>query len=444
VAIEGVVDQGEGEDAGEPTAALDALAFAPRLVRAREWSHGFTILAGLNEAGLYVWHVDVAGAKQLSAGLTHPVLPGRIYVGQAGATSPGRTSSSATLKSRIGGNHLNGTIGGSTFRLSLAAILSSELGLEKTAAAALSRESEAQLSEWMRAHLAAAIFAIPDRSLIGSIEEAVVGTLDPPLNLQHCEPSPFREHLRQLRKTLAAPLLAAAESPADRLADFIRSLDGFEIPEVRDVPYGHMGATITDAILQAGLNYEHVVWPRVARVRDTVPATTTSGFRAACEQRGAAEVIGWSHQTKLTRIAALAAFLAEQGIETEDDLRRWLCDADAQTRGERRAQLLALPGIGPKTVDYLAILSGDTAAVAPDVHQLRFLALAGIEIRGAESAGSGSTDPSVAAGASAASDATAYERARDIVIGAAAILGVAPAALDHAIWAYMSGSNATW
>lgn len=449
--IEGGTAGGErkAQDDGELRVALDALAFAPHLVRAREWPDGFAGLPGLNHPGLYVWHVDAIGAEQLSAGLGHAVMPGRIYVGQAGARSSGGSSSSATLKSRIGGNHLNGNIGGSTFRLSLAAILADELGLEKTAAGKLGQASEAELSQWMRAHLAAAIFAIPDRSLIGSIEEAVVRRLDPPLNLRHCDPSPVRDRLTQLRTMLAAPLPASPESPAERLAGFIRSLDGFAIPDVRDVPYGHMGATITDAILQAGLNYEHVVWPRVERVRHTVPATTTSGFIEACEQRGAGEVIGWSHETKLTRIAALAGFLAGQGIETEVDLRRWLCDADAQTSGERRARLLALPGIGPKTVDYLAILSGDTSAVAPDVHQLRFLRLAGIEIGGSAAAGSQATgsavgDSEITGSTAANHERTDYERARDIVIRAANILGVAPSALDHAIWAYMSGSNAMW
>jgi hypothetical protein len=68
---------------------------------------------------------------------------------------------------------------------------------------------------------------------------------------------------------------------------------------------------------------------------------------------------------------------------------------------------------------YLRILSGDQAAVAPDVHLFRFLERAGVK------------------GAS-------HQQACELTSGAAGLLAVPPAALDHAIWAYMSQSSATW
>ena len=48
------------------------------------------------------------------------------------------------------------------------------------------------------------------------------------------------------------------------LLTFSRSLTLFENPVME--AYDHMGAVLTDAILQAGLNYEAVVFPRVQKI----------------------------------------------------------------------------------------------------------------------------------------------------------------------------------
>jgi hypothetical protein len=58
------------------------------------------------------------------------VRPGRIYAGQAGATKwPSGKVGKATLGSRIGGNHLRGSISASTFRSTLASALADPLKL---------------------------------------------------------------------------------------------------------------------------------------------------------------------------------------------------------------------------------------------------------------------------------------------------------------------------
>ena len=51
------------------------------------------------------------------------------------------------------------------------------------------------------------------------------------------------------------------ESAANALAQYFKNLSDFRLvpPEV---PYNHMEATITDAMLQPGLNYETVVSAR--------------------------------------------------------------------------------------------------------------------------------------------------------------------------------------
>ena len=40
---------------------------------------------------------------------------------------------------------------------------------------------------------------------------------------------------------------------AERVADFVRGLQDFDMVEDLALPYHHMGATITDDVLQAGL-----------------------------------------------------------------------------------------------------------------------------------------------------------------------------------------------
>src|SRR4051812_15272968 len=68
--------------------------------------------------GLYAWWMQ-PGAVPGVSGPMHPTEKVQLlYVGIA----PSRPSSSATLRSRVVGQHVRGNIGASTFRLSLAAL----------------------------------------------------------------------------------------------------------------------------------------------------------------------------------------------------------------------------------------------------------------------------------------------------------------------------------
>ena len=74
-------------------------------------------------AGMYAWWADDTARSDLGRplGLTLPPL---IYVGQAGATRwPSGTPSGATLRSRIGQQHIRGNARSSTFRLTVSALL---------------------------------------------------------------------------------------------------------------------------------------------------------------------------------------------------------------------------------------------------------------------------------------------------------------------------------
>ena len=191
------------------------------------------------------------------------------------------------------------------------------------------------------------------------------------------------------------------------------------------LPYNRRGATITDAVLQAGLRYETVVWPRVQHVMTIPAAAPTSGFLAVLRERGGEEVVHWTHPVKLGRMEAVAELFIAEGIETEPDLRTWLCGDRAAGDGADAAcsanitKLAAVHGIGPKTIDYFRILCGvqDTAAI--DTHLTRFLEQAGVHVSG-------------------------YEQARAVIAGAAAERGVSAARLDHSIWTYMSKAGRTW
>src|SRR4051794_30728067 len=96
----------------ELKAALAALDGAPIRVAARDWPGA---LVGLENPGLYSWWVDAPGASELEGGLGLPLDAGRIYGGQAGATRwPSGNGPVTTLAGRLGGNHLNGSVRGST------------------------------------------------------------------------------------------------------------------------------------------------------------------------------------------------------------------------------------------------------------------------------------------------------------------------------------------
>src|SRR5205085_102251 len=108
---------------------------------------------------LYSWWADDGGAVDLTAGLGQPVESGRIYAGQTGATAwPSGKGRLTTLRGRIGGNHLHGTIHGSTFRWTLAASLRIALQLNLAAPMKLSPKGEQAISRWIKDHLSVAVY----------------------------------------------------------------------------------------------------------------------------------------------------------------------------------------------------------------------------------------------------------------------------------------------
>lgn len=173
--------------------------------------------------------------------------------------------------------------------------------------------------------------------------------------------------------------------------------------------YTHMGALLTDSILQAGVNYQNVVAPRVSSVLQRFPyAITTFTFREILLSYGACNVLRWTHPEKPRRLLELTTFLVRNCVFTKSAFNIWLSEES------NVAQLGQLSGIGPKTIDYLRKLCG-IDAIAVDRHIRTFVSRAGVP----------NAD---------------YEMVRKIVEQAADLLDKPRSALDRAIWRFESGS----
>ncbi|MBU4245608.1 MAG: hypothetical protein ABIF85_04695 [Nanoarchaeota archaeon] len=190
------------------------------------------------------------------------------------------------------------------------------------------------------------------------------------------------------------------------LITHIDTLPDFKIVSP-DYPYNHMGATIVDAMLQAGLKYATVVEPRVKKLRSTYSeAKTTSGFLGLLEKSSLNELINWKHPEKIHRILEVARFLAKERIETEEQLKIWLSN---ESNVERFKEIR---GIGNKTADYFKMLSGiPTSAI--DRHLINFVNRAGISTQG-------------------------YFDVQEIINGVAEQKGINKVVFDYSIWKYMS------
>lgn len=198
-------------------------------------------------------------------------------------------------------------------------------------------------------------------------------------------------------------------SDVDLLIASVRNKKDFKVisPDIA-VPYNHMGATITDAILQAGLKWESVVKPRIINIMSQPTAKTTTGFSQLIEREGIKKLLNWSDDEKPSRILNVIRLFEHEKIETETDLKSWL-QIDTNVM-----KLKKLRGIGNKTADYFKILAG-ISTNAVDRHLIKFLQMAKIDIRPDE-----------------------YSRAHKIIDTAAEKMDINKSKFDYSIWKYMS------
>ena len=177
--------------------------------------------------------------------------------------------------------------------------------------------------------------------------------------------------------------------------------------------YGHVGAILADAVLQSNNNYQRNVRPRIERIREVYAhETTLQDLKGRLTQITAQEFLNWNGTRKPRTFLDLVDLLGREGVNTEDDFRKWL------QRDDSRGKLLDIRFIGPKTSDYFKILVGLPIA-AMDRHLFNFLELAGV------------------------AEFNNYERGQEIIHQAADLMKLDRAHLDHSIWRYMSGGGAT-
>jgi hypothetical protein len=194
--------------AADVDAAVAALAAAALAVPAEGWPPRFDDGApdppGLDGPGLHSWWADEEGAAQLSRCLGLTLLPGRIYLGQAGATKwPAGRPVPTTLAQQISETHLGGRVRRSDLRFSLAAVLLDELRLQVQSPMLVAPASEAELSAWMKRHLSVAVHPVADPGILESLERRLLIRLDPPFGLSSMPPSPVRARLVELRRRIS-------------------------------------------------------------------------------------------------------------------------------------------------------------------------------------------------------------------------------------------------
>lgn len=200
-----------------------------------------------------------------------------------------------------------------------------------------------------------------------------------------------------------------AEAAGKKLSAYIAAIPDFVFAPWEE-PYGHMGATITDGVLQAGISYETVRSRLKILFAHFPQATTTSAFAELLASTDPEMLFDWQGR-KMRWLVIVTSFLQGAGVETEAQLAAWL---GAQ---ENRERFLTLPGIGPKTLDYFGILAGRRDRAAIDVRLERFLAECGLP-------------------------PMSYEESQAVLQVAARELGVETSVLDHSVWSYKSQARA--
>jgi len=216
------------------------------------------------------------------------------------------------------------------------------------------------------------------------------------------------EHQEEGTQRLASTF--SPENNATRskaLAAYIQSLNDFEFRKENE-PYNHIGATLTDVMFQAGVNWHNSVEPRIKKIKTFKELATINGLQEYFRNHDAEIFFDWKGR-KPKNFLNIINFLDTQFVDTETDLRKWLLLPGSLDK------LRDQPGFGNKTVDYIKIVVG-LQSVAVDRHVITMLGRAGIH----------DVD---------------YSEARNIVMGAADLLRVNPSILDHSIWYYISGQN---
>lgn len=194
----------------------------------------------------------------------------------------------------------------------------------------------------------------------------------------------------------------------NKLVEYIENHQHFNIIKSNSCFYNnHLGAVLTDIVLQAGLNYKSVVLPRVLNVfKNYNSAHDLKGLLNVIENIGINSFLMWNNETKINRFNNVLDYLIENKINTTFELVEHLNDC------KNIEHLLSINGIGNKTIDYfLKLMHVETIAV--DRHIIGFLNKANVNFSN-------------------------YHNAKKIVEYTADILDISRRDIDYSIWFHMS------
>lgn len=198
---------------------------------------------------------------------------------------------------------------------------------------------------------------------------------------------------------------------ARQLVNFIKDSKELTLISPNDCPYmNHIGALFTDIILQSGVNYKHIVTPRVNKILKDYPhSTTVRKFSSTLKSHGIEKVLNWQNPVKIQRMNKLIEFCIFNNLNTAQEIKIFLM------KKENQSSFLEIHGIGRKTLDYLLkLLNSDTIAV--DRHIFSFVHKAGIPIYD-------------------------YLEVKSVVEYAADIMNISRRTIDYSIWIYMSSQR---
>ena len=148
------------------------------------------------QPGMYGWIVDPIGARVLNRCLRLPVAAGLVFVGQVGGSSwHSLVDPVLNLRDHVDRVQLHGRTRASTFRMTLATVLSEHLGLTSL--------DDPRLTEWMLEHLSVTAWPVADGEGLRELTQVLISELDPPLNVDHLPASEYRDRLQQMRGALA-------------------------------------------------------------------------------------------------------------------------------------------------------------------------------------------------------------------------------------------------
>lgn len=146
--------------------------------------------------GLYAWWAKRGSLPDVPR-RPHPTVLDLdlFYVG----ISPSRSTSTATIRSRVTQNHMRGNVGGSTFRLTLASLVFEERGWKPVMAdrPLLTKDDNRARSEWQVEHLRLTWATHPEP---WTVEHEVIRELGPPLNLAGNQSHPFAATVSAARR----------------------------------------------------------------------------------------------------------------------------------------------------------------------------------------------------------------------------------------------------